>query len=242
MEKIRQRTVVRQVMEELKALIASGVYHVNDKIPTEKELAEKFGIGRSSIREAIKIFEHLGILSAKTGKGTFICDRANISKEALTWSILLGEHDLFEMVELREALEREAISRLVRRVRSSPEEAQPDVARLEKNIELLAAAVKDSDIPALVSADYNFHGAIIEGSGNSILSAIYGTLQSFMHEEISKTLEGVSISDQEVDKHRLIFDAIREGSLARALAAFHAHMEHTRARLGGSKPDARADG
>ncbi len=239
MEKIRQRTVVRQVMEQLKALIASGVYHVNDKIPTEKELAEKFGIGRSSIREAIKIFEHLGILSAKTGKGTFICDRANISKEALTWSILLGEHDLFEMVELREALERAAISRLVQRVRSSPEEARPDVARLEKNIELLAAAVKYSDIPALVSADYNFHGAIIEGSGNSVFSAMYGTLQSFMHVEISKTLEGVSISDQEVDKHRLIFDAIREGSLERALAAFDAHMEHTRARLRGSKADAR---
>jgi DNA-binding GntR family transcriptional regulator len=143
------------------------------------------------------------------------------------------------MVELREALEREAISRLVQRVRSSPEEARQDIEQLEKNIELMAGAVKASDIPALINADYNFHGAIIDGSGNSIFTAIYGTLRSFMHEEIRKTLEGVSISDQEVDKHRLIFEAIREGSLERALAAFLAHMEHARARLRSSNADPR---
>ena len=58
-EKIKKTTIVEQVMEQIKALIASGAYKSGDKIPTELELAESFGVGRSTIREAIKIFNHL---------------------------------------------------------------------------------------------------------------------------------------------------------------------------------------
>ena len=82
MAKIRQKTVVEQVMEQIKELIASGKYKPGDKLPTEHELAEKFGIGRSSIREAIKIFNYLGVLKSKAAKGTFLSDRGNISAEA----------------------------------------------------------------------------------------------------------------------------------------------------------------
>ena len=69
---IRQQTVVTQVMGEMRNLIASGAYVPGDRIPTEKELAERFGVGRSSIREAIKIFNYLGILSSKAALGTFV--------------------------------------------------------------------------------------------------------------------------------------------------------------------------
>ncbi|MDR2740720.1 MAG: GntR family transcriptional regulator [Treponema sp.] len=68
-EQIRQKTVVAQVMAQIKLLLTSGQYKPGDKIPTEQELSERFGIGRSSIREAIKIFQHLGVLESQVPKG-----------------------------------------------------------------------------------------------------------------------------------------------------------------------------
>ena len=93
-DKIRQQTVVAQVMGEIRELIASNAYAAGDKIPTEKELAERFGVGRSSIREAIKIFTYLGVLESRAALGTFVRDRSQISSEALSWSLLLGNDEL----------------------------------------------------------------------------------------------------------------------------------------------------
>ena len=63
-KKIKQKTIVEQVMEEIKNLIASGQYKVDDKIPSEAELCEMFGVSRPTIREAIKVFNYLGVLEA----------------------------------------------------------------------------------------------------------------------------------------------------------------------------------
>ena len=104
-EKIKKTTIVEQVMEQLKALIASGAYKSGDKIPTELELAESFGVGRSTIREAIKIFNYMGVLKSQAAKGTYVEERSNISSESLTWSLLLGEDELNEMIDLRGSIE-----------------------------------------------------------------------------------------------------------------------------------------
>jgi DNA-binding FadR family transcriptional regulator len=68
--KISKKTVVEQVMDQVKELIVTGQFRVNDTIPPEVELAKMFGIGRSTIREAIKLFNYLGILKSEPGKGT----------------------------------------------------------------------------------------------------------------------------------------------------------------------------
>lgn len=101
LDKIKPQTVVDQVMEQIKELIASGHYKPGDKIHTEAKLAERFGIGRSSIRQAITIFNYLGVFKSKASQGTFVQERAQISIEAITWSLLLGEDELEEMVDLR---------------------------------------------------------------------------------------------------------------------------------------------
>jgi len=66
---ISQNTIVAQVMAHIKELIAGGKYRPGDRLPTEQELATLFGVGRSSIREAIKVFQHMGIVESKAAKG-----------------------------------------------------------------------------------------------------------------------------------------------------------------------------
>jgi len=226
-EKIQRTTVVERVMEKMKELIASGQFKVHEQIPPEQELADMFGVARSSMREAIKIFHYLGVLESQTGRGTYVCDRANISTEALTWSILLGEHDIYEMVHLREVLERAGLKLIAEGYRDAPARVAELMADLETEIAAMRAATEDRDIDSLIRADYSFHGAIIRGSNNSLFTAIYSTLRSFMEEEIKKTYEGVDIG-KVAREHQEFVDAIKAGNIEKLL---NLHQEH----IGGIK-------
>ncbi|MFP4619377.1 MAG: FadR/GntR family transcriptional regulator, partial [Spirochaetaceae bacterium] len=157
MEKIRQNTIVSQVMDHMKQLIADGVYSPGDKIPTEQELAQELGVGRSSIREAIKIFNHLGVMESKSALGTFICERSKISKEALTWALLLGDDEIDEVIELRGAIELWSFIRLTMLNETQPELVKPHMDQLSVELERMKESIEAGRQQDLIEADYNFH-------------------------------------------------------------------------------------
>ena len=223
-EKIYQKTVVEQVMDRLKVLITSGTYKVGDKIPTEQELAERFGIGRSSIREAIKIFQHLGILESRVPKGTFLQPRSRISTEAITWALLLGDDDMWEIIELREVIEQRAFARLMSRRESDPAAFCQVVDELQKVIQNMAKAVRDNSLDDLVTADLSFHSTIINQGGNKLFTDILKTLNSFMREEIRKTFtEMDDLMDVSRD-HQQILDMMTSEDVEKATARHNAHF------------------
>lgn len=229
--RIKQKTVVEQVMDRIRELIASGQFKKNNRIPTESELAETFGIGRSSIREAIKVFNYLGVLESRTAKGTFVCERSNISSEALTWSILLGRDDYCELIDMRGAMEMWSMLVLTRRCRDDPAQVRECLELLEDLIEKMRQAIERSDSRALTAADYDFHGALIGGSGTELFTAIYGVLRSFMYEEIEKHYRSYPDITSFIGEHRAYVDAIRSGDAHQALEVVHAHIAGIRARL-----------
>ncbi len=221
----KQKTVVEQVMEEIKNLIATGKFKVYDKIPPENELAAMFGVSRPTIREAIKIFNYLGVLKSYTGKGTFVSDSANISIEALTWSILIGDPEVKELIELREVIEQRGMETLTRNYKRNPDSIRESLELLTGQIEKMKKAVEVSATDELTEADYTFHKIIIKGSHNSLFAAVYKTLKAFMTEEINKTHKGTEDLRQIVDEHQLILDAIMTGNVSKAQNAFKAHMQ-----------------
>ena len=216
-ERIQQKTVVAQVMDRIKELIASGRYKVSEKIPTELELARMFGVGRSSVREALKIFQHLGVLESHVPKGTFVSSASNISQEAITWSILLGQNSLNEIMELRELLEREGVIALV------AGDAGTVIDRLKAIVDAMGRAAADSRASDIVQCDYDFHAAIIEATGNSLFSSIYMTLHAFMQEEIGRTYQAIPDLSEIAADHREILESIASGDPERALTR---HAEH----------------
>jgi len=224
MERIQQKTVVMQVMDRIKGLIASGMYQVNDRIPTESELAEMFGVGRSSVREAIKIFQHLGVLEARVPKGTFVCDRSKISQEAITWSILLGQDNLTEIIELRHVIEKAGVGALVHELSAKSPRGVELMGRLKTVLEVMREGVDTASIEELVQADYDFHATIIAAAENSLFSSIYETLHSFMQEEIRRTYVAIKNISEIVDDHQEIIDSIVSGELTRALQRHDAHF------------------
>jgi GntR family transcriptional repressor for pyruvate dehydrogenase complex len=229
--KVKQKTVVEQVMDQIKNLIASGQLKPHDRIPTETELAQMFGVGRSTVREAIKIFQYLGILEVSPRTGTVVCDYTNVSTEALTWSILLRKNDIYELVALRDVIEQRALETLTALYTAAPQKAEGIIASLEQQISRMQDAVAAFAIEDIVAADYEFHRLIIAACGNTLFSNIYDTLRSFMHEEIRKTNLLDSARAALVDEHRALIAGIRSGGSRMALAAFEAHITGVREQL-----------
>ena len=230
-QKIKQKTVVEQVMEHIKELIASGKYKPGDKIPTENELAERFGIGRSSIREAIKIFNYLGVLESKAAKGTFLSDRANISAEALSWSILLGKEEQQELIETRGAIELWSIITLTHLQHEDPEKVTVIIKELQEQVDHMKMSLDAGQRENMIEADYNFHNIIVKSTGNALFYSIYKTLKSFMYEEIDQSQSDYNDPAMIVSEHQQIIDTIGTGEVSNSVDTFSSHIENIKNRL-----------
>jgi GntR family transcriptional repressor for pyruvate dehydrogenase complex len=218
--KIQHKTIVEEVMEKIKILIASGRYKVNDKLPTEKELAKMFGIGHSSVREAIKIFNYLGILESRVAKGTYVCDRSSISSEALTWSILLNQREVKRLLEIKGALELWSLITLAEKHGQEPASVSGIFAVLEQIIERMDRAISTGSADDLIEADYDFHQTTVQASDNSLFVSIYDTLRSFTLEEIKRCHEAVEYPLIPKHNHQQILKAIKSGDIVQIVLIY----------------------
>jgi DNA-binding FadR family transcriptional regulator len=222
--RIRQKTVVAQAMEQIRLLLTSGQYKPGDRIPTEQELTERFGIGRSSIREAIKIFQHLGVLESQVPKGTFLCNNTSISTEAITWAIFLGTNDMVEIIQLRQAIEESAFRAALDRYAGEPGGLEYFAQRLEGEVQKMEEAAKAGSVEQLTRADYNFHAVIIQEGENKLFQEIYRTLYSFMIEEIRKSYAAMADLREAAADHQEMADIIRTGGREQAIIRHSAHF------------------
>ena len=229
--KIRQKTVVEQVMAQIKGLIASGEYKSGDKIPTELELAEIFGVGRSSIREAVKIFNYLGVLKSQAAKGTYVQERSNISTEALTWSLLLGNDEMEEMIDLRGAIELWSILALTKKISNGSNEALEVVKALEHIVGQMNISVQKGLFEKLIEADFQFHNTIIKAQENAQFYSLYQTLRSFLVEEMRTSQEDYQNPAQIPEEHSSIVKAISSGNSETVLLKYTDHIENTKRRV-----------
>jgi len=229
--KIRQKTIVEQVMAQIKSLIASGEYKPGDKIPTELELSESFGVGRSSIREAVKIFNYLGVLKSHAAKGTFVQERSNISTEALTWSFLLGNDEMEEMIDLRGAIELWSILTLTKKISAGNTKAQEVLKELEQIVDQMNISVKNGFTEELIEADFQFHNTIIKAQENAQFYSLYQTLRSFLVEEMRTSQEDYQNPAQIPEEHGSIIKAISSGNPETVLLKYTDHIENTKRRV-----------
>ena len=160
--KIARVSIVDQVCSAIKQDIADGLWKPGDKIPSESEFAETFGVNRLSVRMALQKLNTLGIIETRVGEGSFVCDFSlkPILDEIL--AVQTGTDE--EKAQLKAALDRHKQC-------SVAYEADP------YSEELLAAAVE---------ADFNFHYQVIRMSHNKLYKDIYYMVQQLIREHITQ--------------------------------------------------------
>jgi GntR family transcriptional repressor for pyruvate dehydrogenase complex len=200
-----------QIVRQIREAIASGELRAGDRLPPETELAQRFGVSRPTVREALKILQALNVLRSSPGPtgGTFVraLDSSDVAEQLQEFLALLLNIKGVELQELCEA--REAIETMTAR-RAAARRTDTDLDVLGRIIE--EDSLKDSD--SIVS-DISFHKAVAEASKNRMLSlymsSIHMTVRSVAERYIMPEAKQTSQR-----QHQEIYDAIRrqDGDLA----------------------------
>ncbi len=221
---IRQMTIVEQVMERMKELIASGQYKPGDQLPPEGDLARDWGVSRSSIREAVKIFNYLGLLESHAGRGTFLCQRTHISSSALSLIALLGSNESNQIVDMRFSLELWCALDLAAAYAARIPGAYTSVEHMEAFVGKMRLAATASD---LVELDMAFHEELIRSQHNELFTDIFTTLRSFSYNLDSIVHKNISDTSEITDTHRQLLGYIRDNDTIRLVQAVKAHNSRT---------------
>ena len=204
---LKRQSLADEVAGRMEQQITRGAYKPGDQLPTEPELMQHFGVGRSSIREAVKILVNRGMVKVQQGVGMFIITTE--PKESLS-NKLMGAHyqDLNEVRLLLEVkiAEKAAIHRNAK-----------DLSKMKAFLKDRARFAKEKNMEETIQADINFHTAIAEASGNPILIDLYKTIATHMKQSFMDRYKDTSRFLSSQDLHEGLLESIIEKDPARAL-------------------------
>jgi GntR family transcriptional regulator, transcriptional repressor for pyruvate dehydrogenase complex len=221
---IKREPLTTQVARRLVEYILSGQVEPGDRMPSERQLAEAFGVGRSAMREALKGLTLIGLLDVRQGDGTYLkkADSALLS-QVIEWGMLLGEQRTMDLVEARQHIE-PVIAGLAARRRT-----EADLAELRRL--LLRMERSGDDHEAFVDADVAFHQRLADAAGNSVLKDIHSGVQALSRAWIHRVISSAESSLPSYREHVPVYVAVERGDPAAAAAEMERHMTSAAERL-----------
>ena len=205
------------VAAEIERMIKAGVYKLGDKLPSERVLSEELGVGRSSMREALRILEGRGLVSIAHGLGVFVTERPVEVVGSGRDLLLLGECTVPELFEVRRALECTAASLAARRV--TPQ----DAAHLDE----ILAFFKDGSLSdaEYIERDAELHTAIVRASRNNLLIRLHESIEHLFFEYSARVIQLPGRRTTAASGHAEIVDAIVKRRPQVAQKAMSAHLD-----------------
>ncbi|MBW9109212.1 FadR/GntR family transcriptional regulator [Microbacterium ureisolvens] len=210
--------VTDEAIEKIKDMIVRGELTPGSRLPPEKDLAERLGLSRNSMREAVKALEVIRVLDVRRGDGTYVTSlEPKLLLEAVSFVVDLHDDDsLLEIFAVRRVLESHATGLAAQRADDD------DVARLDAEISGVAT---DTDIESLVEHDVRFHGAIARLAGNDYLASLLESLTSqTVRARVWRGLTQAGAVERTLDEHRAILDAIADHDIELATAIAQVHI------------------
>jgi GntR family transcriptional repressor for pyruvate dehydrogenase complex len=203
-----------------KQLISEGSLAPGSRLPPERELAESFGVSRSSLRQALKVLEIMGVISQRVGDGTYLNIAApSILSEPLEFLILLDGISFHELMEARLIVEPELAARAAARVTAD------DAAELSRALTAMETARLDHE--QFVETDMRFHQTIFRIAGNRVCSLMFTVVHSSLERLMRLTSQLVE-PEHTIQLHKRIFQAIRRGEPEQARRRMAEHLEDAR--------------
>ncbi|MET7875772.1 FCD domain-containing protein [Micromonospora profundi] len=206
---------VRQTIEQLRSRILGGEWPVGGRIPTEPQLVAALGVGRNTVREAVRALQHAGVLECRQGSGTYVVSTDELAPVVARQ---LGDDRMTEVVEVRRAFEVEA-ARLAA-LRRTPE----DLAALDDALAEREAAWRGGRVDAFVEADAALHTVVVAAAHNAMLAELYASVGTALRSTVAQAMGDALTPERYVDHTRLV-EAIRAGDPASAAIEAGAFLE-----------------
>jgi GntR family transcriptional repressor for pyruvate dehydrogenase complex len=229
-EKISAGKLSQAVTHQIEELILRGILRPGERLPAERELAERMGVSRPSLREAIAELQEKGLLSSRAGAGIFVADvLGNAFSPALV--ALFSEHDaaVFDYVAFRRDMEGLAAERAARLG------SDTDLRVIQTIYDKMAAAHTKRNPTDEAQLDAEFHLSIIEASHNVIMLHMMRSMYELLREGVFYNRQVMfrqrTTRDELLQQHKAINTAIQARNPAAARAAIEAHMDYVKASL-----------
>lgn len=207
-----------EIRRQIDEAIRNGDFAPGERLPSERELVETFGVSRVSVREAIRSLEAVGLVSVYQGRGAFVTDRRSGLGEPMARWLDIHRDEVLELLGVRGALDAYAGELAVEHY--DPEKVAAIAAAHQAFAD---AVVAGEPTEALVPIDIDFHMAIAEASGNRLLYDLLSDLHSYLAESRYLALIPKGRPAQSASEHALIVEAIqgRDAPLARLATSRH---------------------
>lgn len=212
-----------EVARALLDAVFSGQITPGARMPSERQLAESFGVGRFVVREALKSLGLLGLLEVRQGDGTYVrSPDSSLLPRVVEWGLLVGEQRTSDLVETRQHLE-PVTARLAAERRTDAE-----LGEIRSHLHGMRDA-GDNDL--FVDADVAFHLSIARATKNSVLSNMLSSISSLLNVWIRNVVNAAPSLEPSYLEHIPIYDAIEAQNPEAAGEAMRLHMDGAACRL-----------
>ena len=214
----RRMAVTEEAISTIKAMIVSGELKPGDRLPPEKELSERLGVSRNSLREAVKSLEFIHVLDVRRGDGTFVTSlEPSQLLEAMAFVVdLHRDRSVLEIFEVRRSLEPYAASLAATRIGE---------AELDALAASIASVDENTDVDRMVAHDLEFHRIISAASGNAYLSSLVESMSSStIRARIWRGITQDDATERTLNEHAAILDALRSHDVERTESSLAAHV------------------
>ncbi len=222
LEPIQQETATEMIARQLIDLISSGALERGDRLPSERQLAERFQVGRTTVREALKLLTLSGLLEARRGDGTYVRKQYwSFIAQQIRWPALLHSTEVNKLMEVRTSLEIQSARLAAVRV------AEEELNRIEAVARELDE-LDERNVEFETEIDLRFHDAIAAATGNDLMVEVTLALREPLRKYIEQSNRMTADKSTTVEEHAAICHALREHDPEAAARAMRDHLDMSR--------------
>ena len=217
---VERRRVYDSIVDQIRQLITDGTWKPSQRIPSERELTEMLSVGRTSVREALRILEAMGFIEIRAGDGSYVSDSIAVPSRLHNLANLIqGDEYIVDLMEARELIESQIA--FVAAESATPE----DIAALEAIAHRQAASIEKDG--SGVEENIEFHLRLAEATGNRVLMDLQQIFFRLSRDIIARLFRVPGRARESLHQHRAIIQAIEEH---RPVDAHRAMLDHLRSR------------
>lgn len=219
---VKRNGLASQVIDGVRGLIAGRSYKVGDRLPPEGELCSLFGVGRSTIREAMRVLASRGIVDVRHGEGTFVAART--PRESFEERI--GRAALADIYEARRILE------LPLAELAAGRRTPRDVTAMRTALRRRERACRSGDVGSYADADFAFHVAVARAARNRALYDVYVSFVDVVKPQLVAATTSDYVRSEHDTLHGELCEAIAAGDVERTRRLVRSHLARSLSRVG----------
>ena len=216
---VRTSRLYELIVQQVEDSILQGQLKPGDQLPAERDLAQRFGVSRTAVREAVKTLREKGLVEAYSGRGTFVTNGTSQAiRQSLDLMIRINQQDgSANLVELRLVLEPEIAGLAASRI------DEQLLATMRESVAVMDRSLRDPD--AFVEADLDFHLALAEAVGNPLILSLLDSIVGLLREQRSRIFNIDGGPERGQFHHKRILAAIEQRDPVSAREAMRAHLQ-----------------